>query len=158
MSTEEAIEEIWEMFRETDRRFKETDRKFAETERTLEETERLVQERGIKVYEVYHDLSARRNGIAAQVDLLVKDEDLCVVVEAKSSLSSEDVDKHVERMNKFKSLFRGYDEARVLGAIAAIVLPDDVARYAYRRGFFVITQKGEDVVILNDEDFTPAEW
>jgi hypothetical protein len=32
--------------------------------------------------------SARRNGMAAQVDLLVKDEDLCMVVEAKKAKMS----------------------------------------------------------------------
>ena len=188
MSTEEAIEEIWEMFRETDRRMKETDRRMQETDRKMQETDRKLQEtlkavgdlgnrlgefvehsikpalvrlfreRGIEVHEVHRDVYGERDGVSAQVDLLVVDEDVCVVVEAKSKLLVEDVDDHVERMEKFKRVFPRYADARALGAVAAIVLPEDVAKYAYRRGFFVLTAKGEDVVILNDEDFTPAEW
>ena len=174
MSNEEAIEEIWEMFRETDRRFKETDRKLEETTKAIGELGnrlgqfveysikpalvRLFRQRGIEVHEVHRDVEGERNGVAAQVDLLVVDEDVCVVVEVKSKLTTEDVDNHVDRMGRFKRVFPRYDDARALGAVAAMVLPDDVAKYAYRRGFFVITSKGEDVVILNDEDFTPAEW
>lgn len=227
MSTEEAIEEIWEMFRETDRRIeqrlKETDRRFAErdgrleemerildraeriverTDRQMEETDRqiketarqmretdrkmqetmtqlgqlgnrlgefveytvkpgvlrLFRERGMDVGQVYPNLYAESDGMAAEVDLLVKDKDICIVVEAKSRLSVEDVDEHTDRMSKFKRLFDEYADRRAFGALAAIVLPDDVARYAYRQGFFVITAKGEDLVILNDENFVPAEW
>lgn len=185
MSTEETIEEIWEMFRETDRRFKETDHKFEQTdrkfERKLEETMqiigqlgnrlgefveyaikpalvRLFRERGIEVHEVHRDVYGERDDLATQVDLLVVDEDVCVVVEAKSKLGVEDVDGHIERMEKFKRIFPRYADTRALGAVAAMVLPDDVARYAYRKGFFVITSKGEDVEILNDADFEPVAW
>jgi hypothetical protein len=181
MGTEDAIEEIWEMFRETDRRFQETDRKFAETDRKLEQTMkaigelgnrlgefvehsikpalvRLFRERGIEVHEVYTDVEGERYGLAAQIDLLVVDRDVCVVVEAKSKLGVEDVDAHGERMEKFKRIFPRYADARAWGAVAAMLLPEEVARYAYRKGFYVIAPRGEDVAILNDQDFQPAEW
>ena len=37
MNTEQAIAEIWALFRETDRKFQETDRKFQETNREIKE-------------------------------------------------------------------------------------------------------------------------
>ena len=44
------------------------------------------------------------------------------------------------------------------GAVAAMVIPDNVASYAASKGLFVIGQSGEDMAIRNDEDFTPAVW
>jgi hypothetical protein len=51
-----------------------------------------------------------------------------------------------------------YQSFNILGAVAAMVIPSDVASYAYRRGLFVIAQSGEDLVILNDEKFKPKAW
>lgn len=174
MSHEEAIKEIWEMFEETDRRMRETDRKLKETTKAIGELGnrlgefveysikpalvRLFRERGIEVHETHRDVSGERGGVAAQVDLLVVDEDVCVVVEAKTKLAVEHIDQHIERMEKFKRVFPRYADTRAMGAVAATVLPDDVATYAYRKGLFVIAPKGEDVEILNDEDFQPAVW
>jgi hypothetical protein len=39
-----------------------------------------------------------------------------------------------------------------------MVIPDDVARYAYRQGLFVLAQSGDSVVILNDAKFMPHNW
>ncbi len=42
-----------------------------------------------------------------------------------------------------------------MGAVAAMVIPRDVARYAYRKGLFVMAQSGDVMTILNDEKFEP---
>jgi hypothetical protein len=39
-----------------------------------------------------------------------------------------------------------------------MVVPSDSARYAYRKGLFVIAPSGDDVVILNDSKFKPKVW
>jgi hypothetical protein len=100
---------------------------------------RLFQERGIEVHEIHHDLSAKRPEGEAQVDLLVMNDDIGVVVEAKSKLTQEDVNEHIERMDKFKLLFRDRDYTKVdlMGAVADMVIPDNVTN-AYRKGFFVL--------------------
>ena len=121
---------------------------------------RLFQERNIEITGVNRDME-RKNpklGIAAQVDLLALNGDSCVVIEVKSRLSIDDINDHLERMTKFKLLFAEYQHYKVYGAVAGMVIPDDVSRYAYRKGFFVIGQTGEAVKILNDENFKPAEW
>lgn len=121
---------------------------------------RLFQERGIDVHEIHHDLSAKRPEGEAQVDLLVMNDDVGIVVEAKSKLGQDDIDEHIERMDKFKLLFRDRDYTKVnlMGAVAGMVIPDNVARYAYRKGFFVLAQSGENVTILNDDKFQPKLW
>jgi len=79
-------------------------------------------------------------------------------IEVKSELSAEDIQVHVEKLGRFKKLFPHYRDCRVLGAVAAMVTPEDAARYAYRQGLFVLGQSGETVVIRNDAAFRPKVW
>ncbi len=119
---------------------------------------RLFQERGIAVHEFYPEASARREDEAIEIDLLVVNTTEAVLVEVKSKLTQADVDEHLERLSKFKRLMPRYSDVRAMGAVAGMVVPDAVARYAYRQGFFVLAQSGDSVVILNDAKFTPHNW
>jgi hypothetical protein len=76
----------------------------------------------------------------------------------KTKLSQQDVDEHLERLAKFKRLMPSYQNKKAFGAVAGIVVPDDIARYAYRKGLFVLAQSGETVIILNDDQFKPKVW
>jgi len=203
-----SLDDIWRLFRETDRQLKElalqskeTDRKFQETERMFQDTDRkfqetdrlikslsketdkkigklsnrlgefveglikpavvrLFQERGIPVHKVYSDVSAENPelNLATQIDLFVINGLSCALIEVKSKLSIDDVNEHLERMQKFKALFPEYADKQAFGAMAAMVMPDEAAKYAYRKGFFVIAQQGEAVKILNDAAFKPVAW
>jgi hypothetical protein len=192
-----TLDEIWRLFKETDRKFqetvqqmKETDRKFQETDRKIQETDRIVkettkaigqlgnrlgefvegmvapaavrlfQERGIAVSGLSRDAQREdtRLGLAAQIDLLVVNGDACIAIEVKSHLSQDDVNEHLQRLEKFKPLFSEYRQHKVYGAVAAMVIPPAVAKYAYRKGLFVLGQNGDTVEILNDAKFQPAAW
>ena len=195
-----TLDEVWALFKETDRKFKETDRKFQETDRLItekfQESERLIrelskkieetrseigklgnrlgefveglikpsvvklfQERGIEVHKVLCDIEAdNKLGLATQIDLLVVNHEVCILIEVKSRLSIDDVNDHLERMEKFKPLFPEYQDKRVLGAIAGMVIAEEVAKYSYRKGFFVIGQRGEQAGILNGGKFKPVAW
>ena len=45
-----------------------------------------------------------------------------------------------------------------MGAVAAMVLPQEIGRYAYRKGLFVLAQSGDAVEIRNDDSFKPQQW
>ena len=94
----------------------------------------------------------------AQVDILVINGDSAIAVECQCKLSIEDVQEHLERMAMFKACWPEYAQYKLLGGVAAMVLPDDVGRYAYRRGLFVLAQSGEAVEIRNDAKFVPTVW
>ena len=163
----------------------ETNRRFQETERLLKEQSqrvdqqlgqltnrlgefvesqvrpaavRLFRERGINVQEISSDLSLQTGQDGIEIDIFVVDGTEAIAIEVKSKLSQDDVDEHLERLGKFKRLLPRYQSFNILGAVAAMVIPGDVARYAYRKGLFVIVQSGEDLVILNDEKFKPRAW
>ena len=176
-----TFDEVWSALRELIEAQKETDRKFKETERQIQQVNqqlgklgnrlgefvewqvrpavvRLFQERGIAVHELSTDISVQRSEGGIEIDLLVINSTDVVLVEVKSKLTQADVDEHLERLGKFKRLMPRYDDVEALGAVAAMVVPNDVARYAYRQGLFVLAQSGESVVILNDSKFEPKVW
>lgn len=119
---------------------------------------RLFQSRGIIVHEVQQNVSVQRGEEGLEIDLMVVNNTEAVAVECKSNLKIDDVNEHLERLDKLKRLLPRYASFKVMGAVAAMVIPDNVARYAASKGLFVIGQSGEDMTIPNDEDFTPAVW
>ena len=171
---QEADRKMRIMSAETDRRMRETDKKLKEmgkqigglggrlgdfVEWTIKPgLVRVLKEQGISVNRTMRDLEAGRDGLAAQIDLLALNDTDAVVVEVKSKLEPRDVDEHLARLDKFKQIWPRWSDCRVLGAIAAMVLPSDAVRYAERKGLFVIGAKGDDATILNSPDFSPREW
>ena len=174
-------------FQETDRKSQETDRlmkeRAAETDRIIKDLSksvgalgnrlgdfvealvkpglvRLFQQQGLTVHRTMQNLTRRDDDgqFVAQVDILVVDGDTAIAVECKSKLSIEDVQEHLERMAMFKACWPEYSQYKLLGGVAAMVLPDEVGRYAYRQGLFVLAQSGDAVEIRNDEKFVPAVW
>lgn len=119
---------------------------------------RLFKERGIAVRELSADLSVQDGDEGIEIDLLVVNGSEAIAIEVKSKLTKADVDEHSERLDKFKRLLPRYQNLKILGAVAAMVTPSEVARYAYRQGLFVIAQSGDDLVILNDQKFKPKAW
>ena len=167
-----------EQSQESDRRFRETERLIKEQNKRVDEqlgklgnrlgefvewqvrpaAVRLFQERGIDVTELSSDLSVQRGDEGLEIDLLVVNGSEAIAIEVKSKLTQADVDEHLERLDKFKRLLPRYQSLKILGAVAAMVTPKEVASYAYRQGLFVIAQSGENLVILNDQKFKPKAW
>ncbi len=182
---EKGFQEIWSLFQETDKKFKETDKKFKETDKILEErfketdkaigaltgkwsrfveglivpsVERLFKERGIDVDKVYQRVKTHRNGKDMELDILAINGEYAVLIEAKSTLKIEDINDHIEKLKNFKGFFPEYSDRKVIGAVGGIVIEEESDRYAYKKGLFVLAERGESVKILNDSKFKPKEW
>jgi hypothetical protein len=165
---------IKEQSQETDRRFKETDGKIKEVSKQIGKlgnrlgefvewqvrpsAVRLFRERSIEVHELYSDISVKRLDGGLEIDLLVVNDTEVVLVEVKSKLTQRDVDEDIERLEKFKHLMPRYQNMKALGAVAAMVVTDEVANYAYGKGLFVLTQSGDNMTILNSDEFQPKVW
>ena len=170
-----------EKFKETDEEIKKTSKSIEETRKTAEITnravyaltgkwsrfvegliapavERLFKERGIAVDKIFQRVKTRRNGEEMEVDILAINGEYAVLIEAKSTLKIDDVNDHIERLEKFKAFFPEYSKRKVVGAVGGIVIEEDSDKYAYRNGLFVIGESGEAAVILNDKNFQPKVW
>ncbi len=140
----------------------EVKRRFAETERLLKEQNRktdeqigklgnrlgefvewqirpsavrLFKERGIEVHEFHPEISIERGDEGLEIDLLVVNDTDAILIEVKSKLKQKDVDEHIERLGKFKQFMPRFGDVKALGAVGGMVVPKEVARYAYRKGF-----------------------
>lgn len=175
---ERAIQEVWTLFKDTDKRIEkvnqETGKIIAEMGRKVDAltgkwgkfVEGLIapgavtmfKERGIEVDRIFQRVKAHKDGEGIEIDILAVNEKYAVLIEAKSSLSVEDVKEHIERLKAFKKFFPEYGDRKLVGAVAGIVIEEEADKFAYRQGFFVISQTGETVKIINDEKFRPKIW
>ena len=96
--------------------------------------------------------------VLLEIDLLVVNNENVVVIECKSNLSVEDVNDHLERLEKVKRLLPRYNNCKVLGGVAGMVIPDNVATYAIKKGLYVIGQNGDHLELRNEQSFTAKAW
>jgi len=167
----EEIKEIWRILRESAR---ETDRKMQELSDQISELTgswgkfvesmvepavvRIFGERGIEIEGTQQRVKRRRNGDEIEVDILGVNKEWVIAVEVKTTLKVEDVNEHIERLDKFRRFFPEYADRKTIGAVAGMRIEESADKYAYRRGFFVLAQSGESIMMLNDEKFQPKVW
>ncbi|WP_375329522.1 DUF3782 domain-containing protein [Microcystis sp. BLCC-F210] len=170
----QSQQELSQAQKETDQQIKETDKQINRVSQQIGElgnrlgefvewqvrpaVVRLFQERGIDVHEFHPGISVKRDNEGLEIDLLVVNDTDAILVEVKSKLTQRDVDEHLQRLAKFKRLMPRFRDVKALGAVAAMIVPNEVASYACRQGLFVLVQSGENVIILNDAEFTPQVW
>jgi len=185
MSTPVTIEDIYELFRisqqQADRRAAEADHRLEKLERTVENTNRAVnglttrwgrfveelvrpavvrlfQAKGLNINRTVLRMHSDRGNIPMEIDVFGVNGMNAIAVECKSRLSNDDVDEMRDRLSKFKQAFPEYSDYRIFGAVAGIEVDDNVGRYAYQKGLYVIKPSGETVEIINDEKFQAISW
>jgi hypothetical protein len=172
---------IKEQSLETDRRMQETDRRMQETDRIVRQLskeignlggkwgrfvenmvapacETIFSSRGIPVHKVAQRVRGKINGNNLEIDVLVNNENHVLAVEVKSSLSVEDIKEFIEDLKEFRQFFPEYNDKQLYGAVAGIEIEQGADKYAYRQGLFVLAQSGENIVILNKDEFKPKTW
>ena len=106
----------------------------------------------------------RRNvkikGAKGEYDIVADDSGLVLVIEVKNKLSRRLVDEFMdEKLPRFKTLLPEYRDSKVLAGIGALVVKDDVGRYAEKAGLFVLTQTSDGgAALLNRKGFRPKEF
>ena len=185
-SHEQSIQEIWQLFRESRKEREESRKEMEKLREHVEATTKsinqldgmfrthwgrmiealvkpsalkLFQERGIEVHYLYQRAKSERNGQTMEVDLILENQDIVIMVEVKSRLTMEDVQDTLDDLVAFTEFFPKYNDRQIYGAVAAVQLDENAARYAYRRGLFVVGLAGEGLVeIKNDTKFRPKDF
>jgi len=76
----------------------------------------------------------------------------------KGWTKTEDADEY-EKLPRFKTLLPEYRDSKVLAGVGALVVKDDVGRYAEKAGLFVLTQTSDGgAALLNRKGFRPKEF
>jgi len=180
-----SAQETAQRSRETDLRFQETDRLLKEHARQYEierdemrkqfygltkslglfaesmvypSTIPLFAQRGIALTGVSSRLKARRNGGTMEIDVLGVGPETVVAIEAKSRLETDYVKDFLEQLPNFFDYYPLYRGLKLYGAVAGLSVDASAARYAYKKGLFVLVPAGELVQIWNDENFIPRTF
>ncbi len=96
-----------------------------------------------------------------QIDLLLINSTIAVVVEVKSTFGISEVNEHLKRMEKIQKVQPDRIDLKgvtLYGAVAGMLIESEADKYAYRKGLYVLKQKGSIVEIVNDDKFQPKTW
>jgi hypothetical protein len=161
--------ELVESQKETDRIVKETAKQIGKLNNRFGEiVEYMVapnlrekfKEYGLKFREAMTDrvFSDDDDNTLFEVDVFLQNGDKAMLVEVKTTLTTEDVKDHVERLEKMRKYADLHGDKRTfLGAVAGIVMTSNVKEYALGQGFYVIEPSGETFNITPPSG-KPKEW
>ena len=95
-----------------------------------------------------------------EYDIVADDKGRVLVIEVKNKLSRRLVDEFMQKkLPRFRTLLPEYRDSKILAGIGALVVKDDVGRYAEKAGLFVLTQTSDGgAALLNRKDFRPKEF
>ena len=94
-----------------------------------------------------------------EIDLLLENTTAAIAVEVKSQMTVEFISDFLDDLAQFHQFFPKYKGYQLYGAVAGLDISPDITRYAYRRGLFVLSVTGDDMVqLINDAEFTPHDF
>ncbi len=101
----------------------------------------------------------KKKGVG-EYDIVAINGEAVVVIEVKNKLQKRMIDSFVnKKLPRFKEVFPKYRDRRLLGGIGALVVRDDVGRYAEKAGLYVLTQTSEGgAALLNRKNFRAKEF
>ena len=103
-------------------------------------------------------INDRVNNISFEIDIMLENGDKAMLLEVKTKLTMERVDKNIERLEKMRNYANLHGDKRTfLGAVAGIVVTDEVKDYALQQGFYFIEYAGENFYITSPNG-KPKEW
>ena len=159
---------------------KKTDEQLEKTIRKLDEIGRQLGDLGLVQGEVAEDLfyrnvsylfkdrditfsNIRRNikkkGLA-EYDIVAANKGAVLVIEVKNKLQKRMIDSFInKKLPKFKKAFPQYRDYKLLAGIGALVVKDDVGRYAEKSGLYVLTQASDGgATLTNRKNFRAKEF
>jgi chromosome segregation ATPase len=167
--TDRRIEETARQIEETDRQMKEYNKRFGEfTNRFGEVVEYMIAPNLCDKFDEYgYDFETassnyrrkdRKNNISFQVDVMLENGDKAMLIEIKTKLETADVKEHIERLEKMRKYADLHGDKRTfLGAVAGVIIEDQVKEYALTEGLFIIEPSGESFNITKPKN-KPKEW
>lgn len=166
-----TFEKVWLMFQETNQQFKETDKKLKKLEELFTSqwgklVESLVEgdlvnilnQKGIQVHNTNERVKGFRFGRQFEFDIIAENGDEVVVVEVKTTLSTDDVKEFLDELTHFKEVLPRFKDNKVYGAVAYLRVDGNCDRFAEKKGLFVIRATGNSALITNSDYFVPQTF
>jgi len=165
-----TFEKVWAALMETRAQMKATDKRVGElTNRFGDMVEYMVMPNLIAKFEELGftftkanrtEIKDKQHGIFTEVDALLENGDRVMAVEIKTKPNIDDINDHIERMEKLRRYADLHNDKRIyLGAIAGVVFNNSEKTYALKKGLYVIEPSGDTFNIIEPNgDYHPHEW
>ncbi|KPA19407.1 hypothetical protein MHK_000369 [Candidatus Magnetomorum sp. HK-1] len=89
-----------------------------------------------------------------EFDIVMTNTESIIILEVKYKFHPKDVEIVLKKISNYKKLFPSYKNYFFYGGIAGLSMPNDTVKNAMEYGFFVLTQSGNNLKVLNDNVFT----
>jgi hypothetical protein len=165
----EIQKELAESQKATDRQMKKTDSELGKLSKRMGEVVEFMVAPNLceKFKELGFDFSQsnqntivsdKKNKISFEIDVKLENYSKAMLVEVKTTPTTEDVKDHIKRLEKMRKYADLHGDKRTfLGAVAGVVIKDNVRKYVLKQGFFVIEPSGEGFNITPPNG-QPKEW
>ena len=181
LELKEAQKQTDAQIQKTDEQLQKTDAQLEKTIKKLDEIGRQLGDLGLVQGEVAEDLfyrnvrylfkeerdmifsdvkrNLKKKG-AGEYDIVAVNGDAVLVIEVKNKLQKRMVDRFTEKkLPKFTEIFPEFKGRRLFGGIGALVVKEDVSRYAEKAGLYVLTQTSEGgATLVNRKNFRAKEF
>jgi hypothetical protein len=95
------------------------------------------------------EINDKKNDISLEIDILLENSDKAMLVEVKTKLTKERVNKHIERLEKMRKYANLHGDKRTfIGAVAGFAITEEVKKTALEEGFYLIEPDGENFNIV----------
>ncbi|MDR2439225.1 MAG: hypothetical protein LBE12_07645 [Planctomycetaceae bacterium] len=102
----------------------------------------------------------KNNQVIAEIDIYLENGTTIAVVEVKTKPDLNDINKHIQRIEKLKQNCQEKNEPpkKLIGAIAGAIFPKEVKETALQAGFYVLVQSGDTMKLEIPQNFKPREF
>ena len=175
--TDKLIKETGEQIKETGERQRETDKQIKETGRQIKELKEMLggmgNSNGLFAEEFFFNSiyngdkklfgehfddcisSSKRyhkgNRLKSEHDILLFNGKSVAIIEVKYKARKEDIQKLINRLPVFKTLYPEYKSHRIYLGLAAMAFEKDVEEDTIKEGIAIVKQVG-DMVVISDEN------
>jgi len=180
LDTDEQILELKDSQKKTDEQILELKEYLGKTIERLDRVGRQLGDLGLVQGEVAEDLfyrnikylfkdrdmifgnikrNLKKKG-AAEYDIVAVNSDVVLVVEVKNKLQKRMIDSFItKRIPTFKKAFPQYNNYKLLAGIGALVVRDEIGRYAEKSGLYVLTQTNDGgASLINRKGFQAKDF
>jgi putative lipoic acid-binding regulatory protein len=166
----EQIEATWKQIRATDEQMKNTDKRLGElTNRFGDMVEHMALPNLVTKFDELGfiftranrtEIKDRQHNLFMEIDALLENGDKVMAVEIKTKPSIEDINDHIERMEKLRIYADLHNDKRVyLAAMAGVVFSESEKTYALKKGLYIVEPSGDTFRITKPEGkYYPHEW
>ncbi|NLO19373.1 MAG: hypothetical protein GX121_05780 [Ignavibacteria bacterium] len=116
----------------------------------------ILKEKGIDLKETCTRITSPEKDM--ELDIIAANGKDTVVVEVKTTLKPALVDEFLEKLGSFRNLFPRFSEENIFGAVAFLRDEASAAKYAQKKGLFIIKATGDSASVVNSENFKPKNW